>query len=52
MPVAGPTGQGAAEAAMAHPGTMFIGVDFNWCIRFEELCPVVLTSATMPIDMV
>ena len=36
---------------MAHPGTMLIGVDFDWCVRFEEWCPVVLTSAAMPIDM-
>jgi basic membrane protein A len=29
---------------------MFIGVDFDWCLRFEELCPVTLTSVAPPID--
>jgi basic membrane protein A len=50
MPVAGAAGRAGAEVALERPGTMFVGVDFDWCLRFEELCPVTLTSAAPPID--
>jgi basic membrane protein A len=51
MPVAGGGGQGAGDAVLDHPGTMLIGVDFDWCTQFEQYCPVVLTSAYSPIDI-
>jgi len=51
MPVAGPVGLGTAAAVQAHPGTMLIGVDTDWCISAAEYCPVVLTSVMKRMDM-
>lgn len=42
---------GSAFAVMENPGTMFIGVDFDWCINEEEFCSVTLTSIFNSIDM-
>ncbi|QTE31572.1 BMP family ABC transporter substrate-binding protein [Pengzhenrongella sicca] len=44
MPVAGPVGLGAATAAKAVPGTMFIGVDADWFETAPDFSDIVLTS--------
>jgi basic membrane protein A len=51
LPVAGSAGYGSAQAVLENPGTMFIGVDFDWCLREEEYCAVTLTSIFNPIDV-
>jgi basic membrane protein A len=51
LPVAGPVGLGTAAAVQAHPGTMLIGVDTDWCVSASEYCPVVLTSIMKRMDM-
>lgn len=45
FPVAGPTGQGAAQAVQEHTGTWLIGVDTDWKIQYPLYSNVVLTSA-------
>ena len=50
MPVAGPAGRGSIPVIQENAGTLFIGVDFDWCEREEELCPITLTSIFNPID--
>jgi basic membrane protein A len=50
MPVAGPAGHGAAQAILEHEGVKMIGVDFDWCARFEEYCPITLASVALPFE--
>lgn len=45
FPVAGPTGQGTAQAVQEHPGTWLIGVDTDWKIQYPLYSSIVLTSA-------
>ena len=51
MPAAGPVGRGAAEVAQQNPGTMFIGVDTDWCVSEPALCDVTLTSVMKNVDV-
>lgn len=45
FPVAGTTGQGAAQAAQEHAGTWVIGVDTDWKVQYPLYSNVILTSA-------
>lgn len=51
FPVAGPTGYGAGDAALAHKGVYVIGVDTDWAASLPEYAGVTLTSVVKRLDV-
>jgi basic membrane protein A len=51
MPVAGPVGQGTAEAAKAAGNVWIIGVDTDWTVSAPTYTDVVLTSVMKNMDV-
>lgn len=51
MAVAGPVGQGTAEAVQAAGNAWFIGVDADWTVTAPKYTDVILTSVLKNIDV-